>query len=157
VHGAVDAWAIRLPAALSALGCVLLVFALLWRRGRPGAGMIAACILATCWHFTWLARVGRIDMPLTLTVTAALGCFYLGNDTWKWRAGGYIAIALGILLKGPIAAALVAVVALGMAIVGKMARPANSTGTERNPRYVSLGWGAALVVAIAGPWFLWAN
>jgi 4-amino-4-deoxy-L-arabinose transferase-like glycosyltransferase len=158
VHGAVDAWAIRLPAALSALGCVLLVFALLWRCGRPGAGIIAACILATCWHFTWLARVGRIDMPLTLTITAALGCFYLGDNTWKWRAGGYSAIALGILLKGPIAAALAAVVVLGMALVKLAAGPVESAEAGRPvPRYASLAWGATLVIAIAGPWFLWAN
>jgi 4-amino-4-deoxy-L-arabinose transferase-like glycosyltransferase len=157
VHGTVDAWAIRLPAALSALGCVLLVFALLWRCGRPGAGMIAASILATCWHFTWLARVGRIDLPLTLMVTAALGCFYLGNDTWKWRACGYIAIALGILLKGPIAAALAVVVALGMTIMAKVAHADSAPAGGRVTRYASLGWGTALVVAIAGPWFLWAN
>ena len=70
-------------------------------------------MLATCWHFTWLAHVGRIDMPLTFTVTAALGCFYLGGTTWRWRAAGFVMIALGVLLKGPIAIALVVVVACG--------------------------------------------
>src|SRR5438552_17490450 len=48
VHGTVDAWAIRLPAALAGLVCVLLLFGLLWKYGRPGAGFLAACILASC-------------------------------------------------------------------------------------------------------------
>src|SRR5262249_7700180 len=45
--GTVDGWAVRLPAALSALGGVLLVFFLLAWRGRPLAGVIAALVLAT--------------------------------------------------------------------------------------------------------------
>src|SRR5437660_2380737 len=72
--GAVDAWAVRLPSALSALGCVLLLALGLARvRGRPLAGLQAALVLASAVHFTWLARIGRIDMPLTLTVTVAAG------------------------------------------------------------------------------------
>ncbi|MCI0684764.1 MAG: glycosyltransferase family 39 protein [Gemmataceae bacterium] len=158
-RGAVDAWAIRLPAALSAFGCVLLLFALLWRQGRPGAGFIAGCILATCAHFTWLARVGRIDMPLTFAVTAALACFHLGRDSWTWRAVGCVALALGILLKGPIAAVLVAAVALAMMVVdaddrrpGTLLRSvAKRIG---NPSFLG---GAGLVLLIAAPWFVWAN
>src|SRR5262245_10078373 len=33
--GVVDAWAVRLPSALSALGCVLLLAVVLARQGRP--------------------------------------------------------------------------------------------------------------------------
>src|SRR5581483_1791172 len=58
-------------------GCVLVVLLLTWRCGRVRAGVLAALILATAVHFTWLARVGRIDMPLTLTVTMAVGAMYL--------------------------------------------------------------------------------
>src|SRR5262249_37280333 len=65
--GVVDAWAVRVPSALAALGCVLVLGALGWRRGRPLAGVAAGMILATAVHFTWLARIGRIDMPLSLT------------------------------------------------------------------------------------------
>jgi 4-amino-4-deoxy-L-arabinose transferase-like glycosyltransferase len=71
--GTVDAWAVRLPAALAALGTVLLVYLLGCWHGRPVAGLVAALVLATAHHYTWLARVGRIDMPLALTVTVALG------------------------------------------------------------------------------------
>src|SRR5205807_4388076 len=51
--GRVDAWAVRLPAALSALGTVLLVYLLARARGRPVAGLLAAVFLATSLHFTW--------------------------------------------------------------------------------------------------------
>ena len=33
--------------------------------GRPRAGFLAGTCLATAVHFTWLARIGRIDMPAT--------------------------------------------------------------------------------------------
>ncbi len=159
LHGAVDAWAVRLPAALAALVCALLIFALLWRNGRSVAGFAAACVLATCWHFTWLARVGRIDMPLTLAVTAALGCFYLGGASWRWRAGGYVAVACGMLLKGPIAAVLVAGVAAALMVAdADELRP--TTLLRSVAKRVSGGswwWGAAIVALIAAPWFLWAN
>ncbi len=51
-RGGVDELAVRLPATLSAVGTVLLV----WRLGRPGAGLVAAGILSTAVHFTWLAH-----------------------------------------------------------------------------------------------------
>ena len=56
-------------------------------------------------------RGGRIDMPLTLTVAVALGAFYLAQGRgFAWRLVGYLAIAAGILLKGPIGAVLPALV-----------------------------------------------
>jgi len=82
--GIVDAWAVRLPAALSAFLCVMFLYLVGVQSKRPVAGLLAALILASCVHFTWLARVGRIDMPLTTTITFALGGFYLGN----WTAPG---------------------------------------------------------------------
>jgi 4-amino-4-deoxy-L-arabinose transferase-like glycosyltransferase len=79
--GRVDTWAVRLPAAGAATLSVFAVLAgLAWGRRRPSAGLLAALVLATAVHFIWLARIGRIDMPLTLSVTLALGSFYLARD-----------------------------------------------------------------------------
>src|SRR5207253_587664 len=64
--GPVDAWSVRLPAAGAAVGCVVLLLGLGQCSGRRLAGAFAAVMLATAIHFTWLARTGRIDMPLTL-------------------------------------------------------------------------------------------
>lgn len=156
--GEVDAWAVRLPAALSALACVLFVFFLGRRCGRPLAGFLAAAVLASCLHFTWLARVGRIDMPMTLMMTVAAGSFFLAirradsnRHAWPGYVLGYVAIALGILLKGPIAAALVGVIVASFALVE------TRLSSCRRGLVMSLLWGVPLVLLIAAPWFVWAN
>jgi 4-amino-4-deoxy-L-arabinose transferase-like glycosyltransferase len=157
LRGGVDAWAVRLPAALSALACVLLIFRLLSRNGRAVAGFIAAAILASSWHFTWLARVGRIDMPLTLAVTAALGCLYLGERSWRWRIAAHAAIAIGVLLKGPIAVALVAAVAVAMHLIEVDGFRPRTFLRNAAKRLATWWWGAGMVALVAGPWFVWAN
>ena len=43
--GHVDAFAVRLPAALAATACVFLVFLVMQRRKRPVAGLVAALVL----------------------------------------------------------------------------------------------------------------
>src|SRR5262249_2971359 len=101
--GQVDAWSVRLPAAGAGLGSVLLLFGLgLW-RGRALAGAMAAAMLATALHFTWLARTGRIDMPLTFAIAVALVSFYLGDQcrrqqhahgAWGWFLLAYLAGAV---------------------------------------------------------------
>jgi 4-amino-4-deoxy-L-arabinose transferase-like glycosyltransferase len=150
--GHVDVWAVRLPAALSALACVLFLVLLGVQAKRPIAGLIAALVLASCLHFTWLARVGRIDMPLTMTITFALGGFYLGNREGQrkglWHLFAYISLALGLLLKGPIALVLPTVV-VGIAWLVRDHR--------LQLRGTSLIWGVPLMLAIAAPWFVWAN
>ncbi len=141
--GVVDAWTVRLPAALAALACVAAVMALGWLRGRPVAGLLAGAILASAAHFTWLARIGRIDMPLTLTVTTAVLGFYLARRGWRIEdrelrienrgsrigpltpffllLGAYLSIAAGLLLKGPIGVVLpVAVVGLHLLVEGHL-------------------------------------
>lgn len=152
--GPVDAWAVRLPAALSALACVLWLCFLGVKCRRPMAGLLAAIILTTSLHFTWLARVGRIDLPLTLTITVALGSFFLasreGAARLRWQALGYASLGVGLLLKGPIAVVLPAVVAAcGFAF---------GWGPASAKRQASgLWWGVPLMLAIAAPWYIAAN
>src|SRR5207253_113863 len=92
--------------------------------GRRRAGFFAAIILATAVHFTWLARIGRVDMPLTCAVTAAAAAFYVAirraNESGRRAATGrpqflllvcgYLALAAGLMLKGPIACVLLAAI-----------------------------------------------
>lgn len=158
----VDAWAVRLPAAISALGCVLVVVGLLWQRGRPLAGLFAGGILATFIHFPWLARTGRIDMPLTLAVTLALAGFYLGQRRWSLLA--YCSIAAGILLKGPIALVLPVIVLVSFRIAQRcgqrgrvgIAHHDRASGGQCPP-YKTLWWGIPLVLLLTAPWFVWAE
>jgi 4-amino-4-deoxy-L-arabinose transferase-like glycosyltransferase len=99
IRGEVDAWAVRLPAALAATLCVALVVVVLWRRGRPVSAVTAAVLLITAQHYTWLARTARIDMPLTLCI--ALAVLTIGLNR-RWMIAGFAAMGIGMLLKGPI-------------------------------------------------------
>jgi 4-amino-4-deoxy-L-arabinose transferase-like glycosyltransferase len=149
--GQVGPWAVRLPAALSASACVFFVFFLGSRAGRPLAGFLSAVVLGSCVHFTWLAQVGRIDMPLTLTITMALGGFYLCRleNRRLWCVFAFASIGVGMLLKGPIAAVLPAVVIATWV--------AGSASDRMRPAFTSLCWGVPLTLLIAAPWYVWAN
>src|SRR5262245_2245348 len=70
--GEVDAWAIRLPAALAATMGVWLTYVLGSSCARPFTGFIASLALATSLRYNYLARAGRIDMPLAVCVAATM-------------------------------------------------------------------------------------
>jgi 4-amino-4-deoxy-L-arabinose transferase-like glycosyltransferase len=174
--GPVDAWSVRLPAALAGLAGALMLYWFGARQGRPVAGLVAAVILATALHYTWLARVGRIDMPLTLTAAVALLAFYRAwersvraahaaerskrpsaaySAPLRARLGlsaplvvAYLALAAGLLLKGPIGAVLPLGVAGAWLLVHRQ-WPA--------PRRYGLWWGVPLVAMLVAPVYLWAN
>jgi 4-amino-4-deoxy-L-arabinose transferase-like glycosyltransferase len=143
--GGVGPWAVRLPASLSALGSVLFLYLVGCRVGRPRAGFFAAVALTTCVYFTWMARVGRIDMPLTFALTVALGSFHIGRTAMparRWFLLGFTALGAGVLLKGPIALVLPALVWL----------------TQGRAAWRELPWwGLPWTLLIAAPWFVWAN
>ena len=78
--GTVDAWAVRLPATGAAVLCVLGLIAFGRCAGDHSPALTAAVVLMTALHFTWMARIGRIDMPLTLTIGVAVGAVYLCSN-----------------------------------------------------------------------------
>jgi 4-amino-4-deoxy-L-arabinose transferase-like glycosyltransferase len=150
--GSVDAWSVRLPAALSALALVLVMFVF----DRRQAGLITAGILATAVHFTWLARIGRIDMPLTLAISVGLLAFFRAgqsaNRAWPWYLLAYMALAVAVLLKGPIGLVLPAAV-MGLHLLVEARRE----GRDVILRFArSLLWGIPVLVLLALPWFIWA-
>ena len=161
--GRVDAWAVRLPAAGAATLGVLLVGIGLVVRKRMIAGLMAAAVLATALHFTWLARIGRIDMPLTLSVTLALGCLYLARGRRLWTRWlllvlAYLATAVGVLLKGPIGIVLPAVVmSLHLLLELGLPRPGRIRGWIAAMTELGVWWGVPLVAALTLPGFVWAN
>ncbi len=173
----VTEWVARLPAAIAGLLCALLVYAFLWREGRPTAALVAALVLATANHFTGITRTARIDVPLACAVTAALLAFYRGcqrrrpnppapfpkreggeKATFRVAAGlekghailwhllAALAAALAVLLKGPVALALIGPAAVAWMVV------------ER-PHMPRVSWVLIplVVAAVAVPWFVWAD
>ncbi|MFO0797021.1 MAG: glycosyltransferase family 39 protein [Gemmataceae bacterium] len=148
--GTVNEACARLPAALAGLFTVALVYGWLRREGRSVAAAVAALTLATAGHFTAISRTARIDVPLTCAVAVTLVAFYRG--TRSTRLGPFllaaVAAAVGVLLKGPVALALVGPAAVAWLVVkprgGGLTVPAALLGV-------------AVVLALAAPWFLWAN
>ena len=163
--GQVGPWSVRLPAAMAGLLGVLALHGFCLRRGRPVAGLVAGAVLATALHYTWLARIGRIDMPLTLTTALALGGFYLAwidrGVGWHRRGSllaAYLALAAGLLLKGPIGVALpVAVIAAWLLLRGEVPLPWQVTRWFKLVRDSGLWWGVPLVLLLTVPCYAWAN
>jgi 4-amino-4-deoxy-L-arabinose transferase-like glycosyltransferase len=169
--GTVDAFDVRLPAALAAVGCVFGLVALGWHYDRARAGLLAAVVLATAAHFTWLARIGRIDMPLTFTTGVAASAGFLalrrraavtpgerveGGDGYLLVA--YVAAAAGVLLKGPVGF-LLPVAALAAYLVGEGEWPAAWEVRDwlALARRLGLRWGLPLVLVLTLPWFVAAD
>jgi 4-amino-4-deoxy-L-arabinose transferase-like glycosyltransferase len=159
--GTVDAWAVRLPAALAAILCVGIVALFGWRCGRPREGLLAAMMLATAVHFTWLGRVGRIDMPLTCVVAATLVCFSLAERTGASQCrrlglllAAYLCLAAAVLLKGPIGIVL-PVAAFGTHLLGEgeVPPPWRLRRWGGLVHRLGLWWGLPLLGALTVPWF----
>ena len=151
--GTVDALAERFPAALTGMATVLVVIGFLALRCRLLAGLLAGLFLATAQHFTWIARTGRIDVPLTYSVTVSILCLWTGrqsesspNRIFAWNLAGYLAMAAGVMLKGPIAIIMPLAVLTVNAIISRQPILAKS-----------LCWGVPLVLAIVAPWFVIAH
>ncbi len=142
-----DEFAARLIPALSALLGVLATFIFVDRTMGRRRATVAAAILATAPVYAVMAQVLTTDMLLTALVTIALFALFLHyqeGGAWCWIA--YCAMGLATLTKGPVGIAL----------------PGLTTaiflwweGALRNSmrRFHAIG-GAAVVVAIAAPWFV---
>lgn len=146
--------AVRLPTLVAGLATLLLASALARRLYGSSTALLAAAILAAAPLFGFMAIVLTLDMSLTLFVTAALAAAWLawsGDGDPAWVRCAYAATALGVLVKGPVAAVLVggAIVLFCLTHGGWRAlRP-------------WLDWrGLLLAAVIAVPWFLvvgWRN
>jgi 4-amino-4-deoxy-L-arabinose transferase-like glycosyltransferase len=112
--------AARLPSLLFTLLTVALV-AWFARRVLDGTAAWTAAIATAATPFTLAyARTVIFDAALTLWIVAALIAFHLaverGRGWERWSVAAWVAIALGILTKGPVALAVPLLVALPYAI-----------------------------------------
>jgi 4-amino-4-deoxy-L-arabinose transferase-like glycosyltransferase len=160
LRGGVDAWAVRLPAAVAALSGVLWLI----RLGGSRRGILAAIMLATMLHYTWLARTGRIDMVLAFTISLTLGGFYLARETsaaWQrcsWLCIAYLAVGLSLLLKGPIGFVLpIAVIGVFLLCEQELPSPTCWRGWGRLLHRLGLWWGVPLALGVALPWYVWVG
>ncbi|MDB5933019.1 MAG: hypothetical protein JWQ01_363 [Massilia sp.] len=144
----VHEFAFRLPSALAAAGWIgaILVFTRQYADRR--SAYAAALIAATTAGVGVIGRGATADALLNLFLALAMFDIYRYMDTplARYRRRAFFWIALGVLTKGPVAILIpFAVSGIAFALHGK----------GRNWRAAVLdpaGW--AILLAVAGPWYL---
>lgn len=150
----VSEWAARLPSALAALGCLLLVFRFAEGRWGRWVALWSTLILATCIEFFLLGRLVINDMTLTLFMTLVLCTFYSAAQSEERRAGKlqclvlYLGLSAGLLIKG-----LVGLVIPGMICFFYLLLSRRWSVLRR----MHLLPGAVGCLALVLPWYLWAE
>ncbi len=145
----VNGFAARLPAALAALGSVLLCYGIGRALYSRRAGLLAGVVLATSLEFTMIARVVQYDVPFTLFTTLAIFAYILAVQQDRAAHGHwvvfYVALALAVLTKGPLGIVLV-----GTGVVAHLVATRNPRTLRRllNP----IGILAFCIIAV--PWFV---
>lgn len=144
-------WAVRLPAVLSAAATVWLIARIALRRHDTALALRAPLLLAAAPLFAILSAYVIFDMSLTLCVTAlwtALADEVERGVSAKRRLLMFIALAAGLLIKGPVMLAWALGGSLGAALLTRSRRPV-----------AWLAWwpGWFAVAGIAGGWFLLAS
>ncbi|MBY0585636.1 glycosyltransferase family 39 protein [bacterium] len=156
----VDPLCVRLPAAVAGVAGLVVVYLLGQRMWSIETGLAAAGILACTTRYAWLARVGRIDMLLCLVVMLCLYLFWQSADPrgsrrrLSWWV--YVLLAVGVLLKGPIAILLFALpVGSYLLFMGEPIFPGLQARGWKTWRELRILPGSALLLAIASPWFIY--
>ena len=149
-------WAYRLPSLLAAVLAVLLTARLGAVLFGRQAGIAAALLLAASALLSFESRMAKIDACLLAAVLAAQGALlqaYLGRVRGAGRLNAlafWAALGVGLLLKGPIVLIVSGTTVLGLLLTEPRV-------TERRAGWLKrlhAGWGAAVMVAIAAPWFV---
>ena len=135
-----------------ALAALFLVAATWWFASTLVArdvGLLAALMLAANPGVFALSRYAILDTLFTLCVFGGCACLAVaaldGRSARQWI--GYVAIALGVLVKGPLALALCGLVFMILIAVSR----------DLRRRLLGLHWlaGLAVIVAVAVPWFVY--
>jgi 4-amino-4-deoxy-L-arabinose transferase-like glycosyltransferase len=142
-------FAARLPAAMLGLLSVWVTYRLGRKMFSARTGFLAGAILATSILHLVMSRTVVHDIALGLFTTLALALFYLAVAEPERRKAYfllfYIAVAGAVLAKGPLGAVLPALV-IGPYLV--------LTRRLALIKQMQLGWGALILLALTGPWYI---
>ena len=168
----VGVWAWRVP---SLIGAVLTVFAAYWALGPllgARGAFLAAGLTGASLILAAEANIAKTDAMLTGLTTLALGAWIrrmtgaglsearpapravaLEETEGRGALAAILwgALGLAVLVKGPIAPAVLALAAVWTALSRRSWRPVRALGL--------IGWGPLLFLAIALPWYvaIWAK
>jgi len=147
----ISEWSGRLPSALSALGCLFLVYKLARRRWGLWEARWSVLILLTSVQFFLLSRLVISDMTLTFCVTLALSSFYSAVQAEEEKAKRlhcclmYGALGAGTLIKGLVGLVIPVSVSFIYLLVAKRAA---------DLRRLHLFPGIVFFLVLVVPWYL---
>ncbi|WP_445488091.1 ArnT family glycosyltransferase [Rhodopseudomonas sp. RCAM05734] len=149
-------WLYRVPSLIGAIGAVLLTYwtalAFVTQRGAVLAGLIMCSSVLLGVE----ARLAKTDAMLLLTVVAVMGALarvYLpwqrgeepARKSWSEPAIFWTALAVGILIKGPLILMFVGLTVVTLAIL------------DRSAAWLwrlRIGWGVVWLLLLVLPWFI---
>lgn len=104
LRGELDEVAVRLPAAVSGVLVLPVIFGIGRRLFNRRTGWIAAVVFGTCINIMLQARTAQIDMLLVLCVTLAMYGWVRGYSAGRpiWYFGFFAAAGMATLAKGPV-------------------------------------------------------
>ena len=147
-----DEWGARLAPAL---GTILSFLAIGYAGARIASPAVGAYAALAFGGMLWPIGIGHIvtlDALLTAWLAAALAAFLIAQTSAtdagserRFMLLAWAAIALGTLVKGPIAAAIPG---------GALALYSVATRDYAVWRRLHLTWGLILLVALSAPWFI---
>lgn len=150
----VSEWAARLPSALAAFGCLLVVYFFVRRWWGEWEARWSVLILATSAGYFAFSRIVIFDMTLTAFISLALWAFYQAAHESEPTAGWgtcallYIALGAATLTKG-----LVGLVVPGMIIFFYLLL----SNSWRVLGKIHLPAGAVLFLLVVTPWYVLAE
>jgi 4-amino-4-deoxy-L-arabinose transferase len=137
--------AARFWSALSGVGLVLLTWAAARRRNGPA--WLAGAMVATCIGYFAEARLALPDLPLAFCITLTISAAFRATDDGRlssWAIAGAGA-GLGLLMKGPVAIVVPALVLLPVWWLER---------ASVKPRLSGLAIATIVAAVIGLPWYL---
>ena len=149
-------WLYRVPSLLGAIGAVLLTYWAALAFVSRRAALLAGLMMASCVLLGIERLIAKTDAMLLLTVVAAMGAMaraYLPDQRERlepaaaWLLAGvfWSALAVGVLVKGPLIVMIVGLAASALIVVDRSARWLLALKP-----LVGIAWLALLVL----PWFI---
>jgi 4-amino-4-deoxy-L-arabinose transferase-like glycosyltransferase len=147
----VNEFGARLPHFLLCVGTGAVLFALARRERGPAFAWCAAAVFATSALTCYVSGAVLTDPALCCAVTVALAGFWraVKHGERPWALVSCLGLACGLLVKGPVAAALVAIPVGGWSLQHRALREVRTA--------LPVGRMVALVLLVALPWYLAAE
>ncbi len=152
--GDVNETTARIPSAVAALLTMLATYLLGVRLLGRREALVGTLAMATSAQFIWIGRIGVLDMPLTLAMTAAVALFYAGyrRKSILLYLAGFLFLAPAAMSKGPVGVVIPILVMLVFLAIEMMLHKEDA-GREMRRFALCILPGLALVALLVVPWW----